>query len=184
MSLRDRWIALLYRTATGTKKARTLLTPVGVAIFGGVTVAFVAAALLVDSLLGLPDLLPTRARLPVSLPVMVVGALMTFWSAAHFVRAKGTPVPFNPPPELVTGGPYRYARNPMLSGVFLFLLGLGLLLASPSLVMVFVPLFVAFNVWELKRIEEPELVKRLGETYVDYRRRTPMFLPTLRRSSR
>jgi protein-S-isoprenylcysteine O-methyltransferase Ste14 len=36
---------------------------------------------------------------------------------------------------------------------------------------------VIFNVWELKHIEEPELVKRLGKEYVEYRKRTPMFVP-------
>ena len=34
-------------------------------------------------------------------------------------------MPFNPPPKVVKTGPYRYARNPMLTGVFLFLFGVG-----------------------------------------------------------
>ena len=50
----------------------------------------------------------------------------------------------------------------MLTGVFLFLFGIGLGLNSVSLVLVFTPLYVLMNVWELKRIEEPELVKRPG----------------------
>ena len=179
MSFRERWIALLHRAATGTRRTRSLLTPIGVAIFGMVVATFIAAALLVDSLLGLPGLLPESARRLVSLPLIGLGGLVTLWSAAHFLNAKGTPVPFNPPPTLVTSGPYRYARNPMLAGVFLILLGLGLLLGSPTLVVVFVPLFVAINVWELRRIEEPELVQRLGDEYIEYRRRTPMFLPRL-----
>lgn len=33
------------------------------------------------------------------------------------------------------------------------------------------------NVWELKNIEEPELIKRLGEDYIEYRKQTPMFIP-------
>ena len=69
----------------------------------------------------------------------------------------------------------------MLTGVFLILFGLGFGLDSMSLVCLFLPLYVAFNVWELKQIEEPELARRLGEEYVDYRNRTPMFLPKLKR---
>ena len=42
-------------------------------------------------------------------------------------------------------------------------------------------LFILVNVWELKEIEEPELVKRFGDEYVEYRRRTPMFFPGLGR---
>ncbi len=38
-------------------------------------------------------------------------------------------------------------------------------------------LFIFVNVWELKAIEEPELLKRLGEDYSEYRKRTPMFFP-------
>jgi protein-S-isoprenylcysteine O-methyltransferase Ste14 len=44
-------------------------------------------------------------------------------------------------------------------------------------VLIFNPLFVLTNVWELKEIEEPELVRRLGEDYLAYRERTPMFIP-------
>ncbi len=180
MKIREHWINLLHRAATGTKKTRTLLTPVGVTIFGAFTALFVVAAILVDRLLGLPGLLPEGARLPVSIPVMAVGVAVTAWSGFHFLKVKGTPVPFNPPPEVVTSGPYRYARNPMLTGVFLFLFGLGFCFDSFSLVLFFTPLFILVNVWELKEIEEPELVKRFGDEYIEYRRQTPMFLPVFR----
>ena len=52
------------------------------------------------------------------------------WSVLNFHKVKGTPVPFNPPPALVTTGPYAYVRNPMLSGIFLLLFGLGILFGS------------------------------------------------------
>jgi len=182
MGIREQWIGLLHRAATGTKKTRTLLTPIGVTIFGAFTALFVIAALWVDRLLNLPSLLPEGARFPVSIPVMAVGIAVTAWSAFHFLRVKGTPVPFNPPPEVVTTGPYRYARNPMLTGVFLFLLGLGIAVDSLSLVLFFTPLFIVINVWELKEIEEPELVKRFGDEYIEYQRRTPMFIPRLGRA--
>lgn len=181
MKLLERWITLLHRTATGTRSSRTLLTPIGVAIFGAFTALFVVAAILVDEALGLPGLLPDGAGPRVAIPVMAMGAALTFWSAFYFLRVKGTPVPFNPPPMVVDTGPYRFVRNPMLTGVFWFLAGLGLAIDSASLVLVFVPLFILFNVWELKNIEEPELVKRLGDEYLEYRDRTPMFLPRLRR---
>jgi protein-S-isoprenylcysteine O-methyltransferase Ste14 len=177
MTLRERWISALHRAATSTRSTRTLLTPIGVAVFAAFVAAFVVAAHIVDTVLGLPGLLPASARLPMSVPVLVLGAALTIWSAAHFLAARGTPVPFNPPPTVVSTGPYRHVRNPMLTGVFILLLGLGLVLGSPSLVVVFLPLFIAFNVWELKQIEEPELVRRLGDAYVAYRNRTPMFLP-------
>ena len=181
MGVRERWIDAVHRAATGTRRTRTLLTPVGVGIFGAFTALFVLAAIGVDGLLGLPGLLSDAARSPVSIPLMAVGLAVTAWSGLHFLRVKGTPVPFNPPPQVVGTGPYRYVRNPMLTGVFVFLVGLGLWIDSFSLVFFFTPLFVLFNVWELKQIEEPELVRRLGDDYIEYRRRTPMFLPGLGR---
>ena len=184
MGFRESWINLIHRAATGTKRTRTLLTPVGVMIFAVFTALFVFAAIIVDRLLQLPRLLPARARLPLSIPVMVVGAAVTAWSAFHFLKVKGTPVPLNPPPQVVKTGPYRYARNPMLTGVFLFLFGVGFGVNSVSLVFFFTPLFVLVNVWELKRIEEPELMKLLGDEYIEYRRQTPMFLPRFRPRAR
>jgi protein-S-isoprenylcysteine O-methyltransferase Ste14 len=177
LGIRERWINVLHRAATGTKRTRTLLTPIGVIIFGAFTAVFVFAALFVDELLHLPQPLPQGARLCLSIPVMMVGAVITTWSAFHFLKVKGTPVPFNPPPKVVDTGPYRYARNPMLTGVFMFLFGVGFAVNSVSLVFFFTPLFVLVNMWELKQIEEPELAKRLGSEYTEYRSRTPMFIP-------
>ena len=177
MGFRESWIDFLHKAATGTKKTRTLLTPIGVMIFGVFTSLFVFAAIVIDRLLHLPRLLPEGARLPISIPLMAVGVAVTAWSAIHFLKVKGTPVPFNPPPQVIKTGPYRYARNPMLTGVFLFLFGVGFGVNSVSLVLFFTPLYVLINVWELKQIEEPELMMRLGDDYIEYRRQTPMFLP-------
>jgi protein-S-isoprenylcysteine O-methyltransferase Ste14 len=150
-----------------------------VVIFGVFTSFFVLLAILVDGLINLPPLLPGSARWVVSIPVVAAGIVVTTWSAVPFLQAKGTPVPFNPPPTLVTTAPYRFARNPMVTGVILILIGIGFAVRSVSLV--FVPLYLLVNVWELRQIEEPELVRRFGDEYLEYRQRTPMFFPRLKR---
>ena len=94
MAFRKRWIDLFYRAATGTQKTRTLLTPVGVTIFGAFTALFVFAAILIDRLLNLPRLLPENARLAVSAPIIAGGLAVAAWSVFHFLKVKGTPVPF------------------------------------------------------------------------------------------
>jgi protein-S-isoprenylcysteine O-methyltransferase Ste14 len=177
MKFRENWINFLNKAATGTKKTQTLLTPIGVVIFGIFTALFVIVAIIIDQMLTLPALLPEVARFPLSVLFITIGIFVTAWSAFHFVKVKGTPVPFNPPPVVVKSGPYRYARNPMLTGVFLLLFGIGFTFNSVSLVFFFTPLFIIFNVWELKNIEEPELIKRLGKEYIEYKNQTPMFLP-------
>jgi protein-S-isoprenylcysteine O-methyltransferase Ste14 len=68
----------------------------------------------------------------------------------------------------------------MLTGIFILLFGIGLMPGSISLTFIFTPLFILVNIWELEAIEEPELVKRLGEEYLAYRNKTPMFIPKIR----
>ena len=70
------------------------------------------------------------------------------------------------------------------TGVFLLLFGIGFIVNSASLVFFFTPLYVLINVWELKKIKEPELIKRLGDEYIEYQRRTPMFIPGFRPRSK
>ena len=180
MNIRERWVRLLYRAATGTKKTRTLLTPIGAVIFGLFTALFVFLAVLLDRALALPWPIPITISGLVSIPMMAIGVAVTAWSVFHFLKVNGTPVPFNPPPTIVESGPYKYARNPMLTGVFLLLFGIGFAIKSLSLVLIFTPLYVLANLWELKEIEEPELLRRLGEDYLAYRERTPMFIPGIR----
>lgn len=179
MNLRESWVNLLYRVATGTKKSRNLLTPVGVVFFGLFTASFVLAGLLLDQVIPVNWPIPGTIRALISIPILVAGLGVTAWSVIHFLRVKGTPVPFNPPPTLVDSGPYKYVRNPMVTGVFLMLFGVGFAIASPSIVLIFTPLYILLHLWELKNIEEPELIRRLGEDYLIYRSRTPMFIPRI-----
>ena len=70
-------------------------------------------------------------------------------------------------------------------GVSLFgqFFGIGIALGSLSLVFIFTPLFIAMNVWELKKVEEPELERRLGEAYVKYKKEVSMFFLFRKRRS-
>ena len=177
MTLKTKWIGILYNLATSSRKNRNFFTPIGAFIYGLLTFSFVIIALQVDRLLGITDIFPRPLSIILALPIFSFALFLIGWSVLNFLRAKGTPVPFNPPPQLVTTGPYAYVRNPMLTGVFALLFGFGVLLGSASLLVIFTPLFIFMNVWELKAIEEPELLKRLGQDYIEYRKRTPMFFP-------
>jgi protein-S-isoprenylcysteine O-methyltransferase Ste14 len=184
VSLREKLIGIFYRAATGSRKMRNLLTPAGAVFFFGLITLFIFAALQVDRCLDFPKLLSTALNIIVSAPLLAIGLFLMAWSILQFVSVRGTPVPFNPPPKLVTTGPYAHVRNPMVTGVFVLLFGIGVLLRSISLVSIFTPLFILFNVWELKAVEERELEKRLGKDYVEYKKRTPMFIPLLKVNTR
>jgi protein-S-isoprenylcysteine O-methyltransferase Ste14 len=178
MTLKTKWIETIYNLATSSRKIR-FYTPLGALIFALTIFSFVIIALQVDKLLGITDILPRSLSLILASLFLLVAFILIGWSVLTFLRARGTPVPINPPPQLVTTGPYAYVRNPMLTGVFALFFGIGVLLGSVSLIFIFTPLFIFVNVWELKAIEEPELLKRLGQDYIEYRKSTPMFFPSL-----
>ena len=60
---------------------------------------FIFAALQVDKCLDFPVLLPASLNIIVSVPVLSIGLFLVTWSVLIFARVKGTPVPFNPPPN-------------------------------------------------------------------------------------
>jgi protein-S-isoprenylcysteine O-methyltransferase Ste14 len=181
MTLITRWIEAIFNLATGSRRTRNFFTPLGALFYALVIFSFVMIALQVDKLIGITDIVPRSFSIIFASSFFLAAFILIGWSVLFFVKAKGTPVPLNPPPELVTTGPYAHVRNPMLAGVFALLFGIGGLLGSASLLVLFTPLFILVNVWELKVIEEPELLKRLGQDYYDYRESTPMFFPGLRK---
>jgi len=171
----------IYKITTGSRKIRNLLTPVGFIFFFSVITLLIFISLWLDELFNFPHFIPESYRQVISIPILAIGLFMMLWSVSIFVLSKGTPVPFNPPPALVTAGPYGYIRNPMLTGLFIGMFGLGLWLNSIFLTFIITPLFVLLNVLEIKNIEEPELERRLGAPYIEYKKRVPRFWPRLRR---
>jgi protein-S-isoprenylcysteine O-methyltransferase Ste14 len=96
-----------------------------------------------------------------------------FW---QLVRGKGTPVPIVPTKEFLQNGPYRYVRNPMMLGFFLYLLGWTFLFNNSGAFLT-VAVIISFLLLELKLIEEPELEKRFGDAYKEYKKEIPFMLP-------
>ena len=180
MNLKMKWIETINNIATGSRKARNFFTPVGAFFYGFLIFVFVVISLYLDKLIGITSLFSNPLNIILSFPFFLLALFLIGWSGRSFLKTRGTPVPFNPPPSLVTTGPYAYTRNPMLTGVFSLLFGFGVFFGSVSLLTAFTPLFILINFWELKSIEEPELEKRLGEEYIEYRKKTPMFFPKVR----
>ncbi len=177
MSLTGKWIDLISKVATGSLRTRLIVAPVVGVCFFSFVAAFVFLSFMTDRFFELPKAFWSPWSLITGAGLVVAGFFLMVLSIAYFIRARGTPVPFSPPPRLITSGPYRFARNPMVTGIFMQLFGLGIAWGSISLTFIFTPFFILINVWELKMVEEPELVKRLGPDYVEYRKRVPMFFP-------
>ena len=135
-----------------------------------------------DKTWGLHLSIPLAVRLPIGIVLLVIGVPMVLWTIARFLRTKGTPIPFNPPPALVVTGLYKIVRNPMHLGWTIVLVALALLMQSFTLLVIFIPLFVLVHILYLKFIEEKELEKKFGQAYLDYKKSVPMFIPKLPRA--
>jgi len=84
--------------------------------------------------------------------------------------------------RLVIVGPYNYARNPMLFGLLLLLVGWGIILGSVSATLFSPLLLVALLLLHFKFFEESGLWRRFGEEYESYRHQVPLILPFKRRA--
>ncbi len=114
------------------------------------------------------------------LALVVLGLGLFAASLRRFAtEGRGTLAPWDPPRRLVVRGPYRYVRNPMISGVLFVLFGEALLLRSrPHLTWAL--LFLVVNLIYIPLLEEPLLERRFGTSYQEYRRHVPRFLPRRR----
>ena len=81
--------------------------------------------------------------------------------------------------KLVTTGLYKYTRNPMVLGYSMLPVGMGFMFRSIGMTTIIPALVLIFNLVLVKLIEEPRLVKRFGDEYLEYRNRTPMLIPRI-----
>ncbi len=89
-------------------------------------------------------------------------------SIRNFFSA-GTPVQGTRPTQtLVTTGIYGWSRNPIYLGMLFFLVGIGIAIRSPWILLLAVPLAITFRYGVIAR-EEAYLERRFGDAYRDYK---------------
>ncbi|NIW96539.1 MAG: isoprenylcysteine carboxylmethyltransferase family protein [Phycisphaerae bacterium] len=112
--------------------------------------------------------------------LLVVGLALFSWCVSLFARVgRGTLAPWDPTRNLVAVGPYRYVRNPMISGVVLMLLGQALVWGS-WVMGIWTGGFVFINHIYFVLSEEPGLERRFGESYRLYKANVPRWIPRMR----
>jgi protein-S-isoprenylcysteine O-methyltransferase Ste14 len=114
------------------------------------------------------------------LPFAIAGLILMVWTMRLFAveGGGGTPAPWEPIKNFIALGPYRYVRNPMLIGVNLFLIAEAIVLQSLP-IFGWMVVFIIVNTIYFARSEEPQLEKRFGPAYADYKRSVPRWLPRL-----
>jgi protein-S-isoprenylcysteine O-methyltransferase Ste14 len=102
--------------------------------------------------------------------------LWCFW--AFIVKGRGTPIPLEPPQELVVQGLYRLVRNPMYGGAILILASHVLWFQNGWLLLYSSAIFLAFHAF-IVFYEEPTLRRRFDVSYIRYTKAAPRWLPRL-----
>jgi protein-S-isoprenylcysteine O-methyltransferase Ste14 len=112
---------------------------------------------------------PSVKLLLVGIAVCLLGLGIRAWASGHLKKEK----------ELATSGPYRYCRNPLYLGNLI--LGLGITLGSRSwwVFLIFIAHFLIFYPLVIKK-EQTRMKELFPGEYDEYRRRVPMFFPSLR----
>lgn len=128
------------------------------------------AGLLLDWAFPLPGL-PGTVSWPLGAILLAAGAALGAWFVASFRRA-GTPVDVRrPTTAIVTGGPFRFSRNPGYLSLTMMYLGIAVLADAlwPLIVLPGIVLVVQRTVIER---EERYLERKFGDDYLRYKRRT------------
>ena len=113
--------------------------------------------------------------------LMVTGLALSIWSIVHMKKV-GEGNPFDAynhelaprTKHLMTGGPYKYTRNPMLVGIYIYDLGVLLWLQSWWPLVVFAIEIVLLTLQV--RSEEKRLEADFGDEYRTYKQSVPRFL--------
>ena len=113
----------------------------------------------------------------------IIGAIFSLWSNLFLYKiGKGGPtdafgLSISPQTKkLVTVGPYRFSRNPMIFGAVSFYTSIVILLNSITGLLVLI-LFIFLIILYLKQSEEKRLIKDFGKEYSDYRNKVSMIFP-------
>ena len=105
---------------------------------------------------------------PVGLALVALGVAAMAWVIAEMRRTQQDPDPRKPTPELIVGGPFRFARNPIYTGMALVQAGIGLALANVWILLLLPP-----TLWILRREviekEEAYLERKFGDAYRAYK---------------
>jgi len=107
-----------------------------------------------------------------------IGMALRLWAVLTLGRLFRTAVFILNDHRLITGGPYRWLRNPSYTGGLITFAGIGLALGNwLSLASAVGGVLIAYG-WRI-RVEEKALRERFGQDYADYMRRSWALIPPL-----
>jgi protein-S-isoprenylcysteine O-methyltransferase Ste14 len=107
--------------------------------------------------------------------VAATGIGFAIWARLTLGRNWSASVTQKTDHELIVGGPFRYVRHPIYTGMITGMLGSALVIGEWRAVLALVITFAAL--WRKYRLEERFMLELFGTRYLEYRRHVPALIP-------
>jgi protein-S-isoprenylcysteine O-methyltransferase Ste14 len=114
------------------------------------------------------------ARIAIGVTIFAAGACFGVPAVLAFRSGDTHVEPWKPSTALVTGGIFRWLRNPMYVGLALGVAGVAIALASDWTLVLLLPAAVVMHVGVVKR-EERYLDAKFGDAYRGYKAQVPRY---------
>ncbi len=132
-----------------------------------------------DVLIGFLPLSPKSLFLVAGIILLAPGSYLLIVSN-RLLRVLGSGAnAFRLTKKIVENDVYQTTRNPMSLGFYLFALALGLISGSTLFTLAVLVGLIPVHIFFLKYFEELELELRFGESYKEYKKKTPFLVPKL-----
>ena len=172
-------IVLFRRGAPSERLLGSLGILLPVVLLGQATVAAVAPEMARGVA---PEALALRLR-PLGATLLFGGAVLMFVAQLDMGASWRVGLEHERAGALVTGGLYRYSRNPIYLFMFVAFAGFAVLLPTWPLLLVLAVSAIGWRVWVV-RVEEAHLLAIYGEAYRAYAARVGRFVPWIGRLRR
>jgi len=80
---------------------------------------------------------------------------------------------------IVKTGIYSWVRHPSNIGKLIGVIGLGILMQTPSFIFLIIPVLFIYSLVTTILIQEHFCIKNFGQEYIDYKNEVPMLIPKL-----
>jgi protein-S-isoprenylcysteine O-methyltransferase Ste14 len=113
--------------------------------------------------------------------ILFTGLTLMSGAVIEFIRwGNGTLAPWFPTRKLITTGLYAHLRNPMITGVVITLIGEAVCILSYSILIWAIAFFLINDIYFLM-YEEPNLERKFGEEYRQYKQKVPRWIPRFKK---
>ncbi len=110
---------------------------------------------------------PTLTSILAGIPFIIIGEFIRTWSSGYIRKNE----------VLAQSGPYAMTRNPLYLGSFLISTGFSIMADRILLISLFLAAFLFIYSVTIQK-EEKLLLKKFGDSFLQYKQRVPVFFPT------